>query len=74
VLPKSLQNETILSIRKRKIDEGRDMSGEPPTVDAFKNRIYPEWQSVMPRLREHLRTQEKKAVIPELLTRLLGEE
>ena len=74
VLPKSLQNETILSIRKRKIDEGRDISDEPPTVDAFKNRIYPEWQSVMPRLREHLRTQEKKAFVPELLTRLLGEE
>ena len=74
VLPKSLQNETILSIRKRKIDEGRDMSGEPPTVDAFKNRIYPEWQSVMPQVREHLRTQEKKAIVPELMTRLLGEE
>ena len=50
------------------------MSGEPPTIATFKNRIYPEWQSVIPRVREHLRTQEKKAVVPELMSRLLGEE
>jgi elongation factor 2 len=74
VLPKGLQNETILSIRKRKSDEGRDMSSEPPTIEAFKNRIYPEWQSVMPRIREHLRAMERKAVVPELMARLLGEE
>jgi elongation factor 2 len=74
VLPKGLQNETILGIRKRKSEEGRDMSSEPPTIEAFKNRIYPEWQSVMPRIREHLRAMERKAVVPELMARLLGEE
>ena len=74
VLPKNLQNETILAIRKRKSQEGRDMSAEPPTIEAFKNRIYPEWQSVMPRIREHLRAMERKAIVPELMARLLGEE
>lgn len=74
VLPKSLQNETILAIRKRKSEEGRDMSSEPPTIEAFKNRIYPEWQSVMPHIREHLREMERQAVVPELMARLLGEE
>lgn len=74
VLPRSLQNETILGIRNRKISEGRDMSAEPPTIEAFKNRIYPEWQSVMPSVREHLRTLERKAVVPELMARLLGED
>jgi elongation factor 2 len=74
VLPKNLEYETILGIRKRKIGEGRDIAAEPPTMDAFKNRIYPEWQSVMPQLREHLRSLERKAFIPEFMARLLGEE
>ncbi|MFX0169496.1 MAG: GTP-binding protein [Candidatus Hodarchaeota archaeon] len=74
VLPKNLEYETILGIRKRKIEEGRDIAAEPPTLEAFKARIYPEWQSIMPQLREHLRTLERKAVVPEFMARLLGEE
>ncbi len=74
VLPKNLEYETILNIRKRKIEEGRDMSDEPPTIEAFKNRIYPEWQSIMPQIREHLRMVERNAAVPEMMARLLGEE
>ncbi|MFX1564350.1 MAG: GTP-binding protein, partial [Promethearchaeota archaeon] len=60
VLPRSLEFETIMSIRKRKIDEGRDMAQEIPTIEAFKGRIYPEWQSQMPMIREHLKGLERK--------------
>jgi elongation factor 2 len=74
VLPRNLQNETILDIRKRKSEEGRDMPIDPPTIEAFKARIYPEWQSIMPLIREHLRSMERKAVVPEFMARLLGEE
>ncbi len=74
VLPRNLEWETVLNIRKRKVSEGRDIPTEPPTIEAFKNRIYPEWQSVMPAIREHLRANERKAIIPELMERMLGKE
>jgi hypothetical protein len=74
ILPKSLEYETLMTIRKRKIEEGRDMTEEPPTITSFKGRIYPEWQSTMPQIREHLKPLARKAYIPELFAKLTGGE
>lgn len=73
-LPKSLEYETLMAIRKRKIEDGRDMTEEPPTIVSFKGRIYPEWQSKLPQIREHLRAMSGKAMIPELFAKLTGGE
>jgi elongation factor 2 len=74
ILPKSLEYDTLMAIRKRKIEEGRDMAEDPPTITSFKGRIYPEWQSIMPQIREHLKALASKANIPELFAKLTGEE
>ncbi len=42
LLPKSLQEDKILSIRKRKKESGQELSPEIPNPFTFKNRMYPD--------------------------------
>ena len=42
LLPKNLQEEMILGIRKRKINTGQEMAAGIPNPFTFKNRMYPD--------------------------------
>lgn len=42
MLPKNLQEEKIVAIRKRKKDTGQEMAEEIPSPLTFKNRMYPD--------------------------------
>ncbi|NHI91823.1 MAG: hypothetical protein EAX96_04920 [Candidatus Lokiarchaeota archaeon] len=67
MLPKNMQTDRILEIRKRKKAEGKELSEEFPSPTTYKNRMYPEWQSRMPEFREYLREHEKELILKQIL-------
>ncbi|MHA1298383.1 MAG: GTP-binding protein [Candidatus Helarchaeota archaeon] len=70
MLPKSMQYEKILEIRKRKREEGKEISEDIPTPLTFKARMYPDWQSWIPNIKAFLREHEKELVIKEILEKM----
>ncbi|MHA1402262.1 MAG: GTP-binding protein [Candidatus Helarchaeota archaeon] len=70
MLPKSLQYEMIEAIRKRKKEEGKEINVEMPTPATFKNRMYPEWQSRLPEIKNYLKDNYNKLVVKEILDKM----
>ncbi|RLI60641.1 MAG: elongation factor EF-2 [Candidatus Asgardarchaeum californiense] len=73
MLPKDLQIPTILEIRKRKKEEGKEIGEEIPTPFTFKARMYPDaghWRNA---IIEHMKQYGNKLVIKEILEKSLGE-
>ena len=67
MLPKNMQYDKILEIRKRKKDEGKELSLELPTPATYKGRMYPEWQTRLPEIRNFLKEHEKELVLKQIL-------
>ncbi len=67
MLPKNMQVPQIMEIRKRKKEEGKEISEEFPSIKTYKNRMYPEWQSRIPQIRDFLREHEKELVLKDIL-------
>ena len=67
LLPKNLQEEKILEIRKRKKDTGYELSPEIPNPFTFKNRMYPDpgyWRKA---LCEYVSQYKSKIIVPTIL-------
>ncbi|MHA1263955.1 MAG: GTP-binding protein [Candidatus Helarchaeota archaeon] len=67
LLPKTLQEETIHNIRKRKHEAGQEISLEIPNPFTFKNRMYPDpgyWRS---HIYEYISQYKSKIVVPSIL-------
>ncbi|MFX1451816.1 MAG: GTP-binding protein [Promethearchaeota archaeon] len=70
MLPKNMQYEKIMEIRKRKRDEGKDISEEIPTPLTFKGRMYPDWQSWIPNIKTFMHDHEKELILKEILEKM----
>lgn len=67
LLPKSIQEEVILDIRKRKKEGGQELSLEIPNPLTFKNRMYPDpgfWRKA---LYEYISQYKSKIIVPSIL-------
>lgn len=63
LLPKSLQEQTIVNIRQRKKESGDELSSELPNPYTFKNRMYPDPGYWRASLCEHLSQYKGKLVL-----------
>ncbi|NVM04706.1 MAG: elongation factor EF-2 [Candidatus Helarchaeota archaeon] len=70
MLPKNMQYEKILEIRKRKKEEGKELSEDIPTPMTFKGRMYPEWQTWIPNIKQFLRDRQKDLILKEILDKM----
>ena len=71
MLPKNMQYQVIENIRKRKAQEGKEISEEIPTPFTYKNRMYPDPQSWKPKIIQHFKS--IKPNIKELFEKTIGE-
>ncbi|MHA1649767.1 MAG: GTP-binding protein [Candidatus Helarchaeota archaeon] len=67
LLPKNLQEEKILEIRKRKIEAGEELSPEIPNPFTFKNRMYPDPGYWRRPIYEYVSQYKNKIIIPSIL-------
>ncbi|MHA1277957.1 MAG: GTP-binding protein [Candidatus Helarchaeota archaeon] len=67
LLPKSLQEEMILEIRKRKKDAGQELSPEIPNPFTFKNRMYPDPGFWRKSIYEYISRYKDKIIVSKIL-------
>jgi len=67
MLPKSLQEPSILGIRQRKKDAGQEISTEMPSPFTFKNRMYPDPGYWKKPITDYIGQLKSKLVLPSLL-------